>query len=301
MTYNFSGTVPATEGACDVKHGPYTVGPGIRALDGFAAATVPTNDVVLELWNGATLARSGRHAVLARAVPLPAGGRHHRGRLHHQGLRLPDGGGWAAPRTYSGTLKPTTRPLPRRTSHGGRRSRRPRRCTPCRATRGATRAPTRARRSAGGPLRAATSSSATSPHAARGTTTSRRTIRPSRHAATTPSAATSWTNNQSPSAPQYMPTSTAATTPSRGPTTGSPDCAADGRTPGAGWDDCAATINLFVAHNRMHDFAYFLGFTEQNWNAQDFNFGLTEKWQENDPWSGTSSRARRRPRVTTRT
>ena len=29
-------------------------------------------------------------------------------------------------------------------------------------------------------------------------------------------------------------------------------------------------------HNRMHDFAYFLGFTEQNWNAQAFNFGITD-------------------------
>ena len=39
----------------------------------------------------------------------------------------------------------------------------------------------------------------------------------------------------------------------------------------------AATVNLFVAHNRIHDFSYFLGFTEQNWNAQDYNFGLTPR------------------------
>ena len=39
-------------------------------------------------------------------------------------------------------------------------------------------------------------------------------------------------------------------------------------------------------HNRMHDFAYFLGFTERNWNAQDFNFGLTETFRENDPVLG---------------
>ena len=56
--------------------------------------------------------------------------------------------------------------------------------------------------------------------------------------------------------------------------------------PGATWDDSAATVNLFVAHNRMHDWAYYLGFTERNWNAQDYNFGLTERRQENDPIVG---------------
>ncbi len=38
----------------------------------------------------------------------------------------------------------------------------------------------------------------------------------------------------------------------------------------------------------MHDFAYYLGFTEQNWNAQDFNFGQSEKWQQNDAVVGDS-------------
>ena len=41
-------------------------------------------------------------------------------------------------------------------------------------------------------------------------------------------------------------------------------------------------------HNRMHDFAYFLGFTERNWNAQDFNFGLTETFRESDPLLGNA-------------
>jgi hypothetical protein len=39
-------------------------------------------------------------------------------------------------------------------------------------------------------------------------------------------------------------------------------------------------------HNRMHDFSYFLGFTEPNWNAQSSNFGNTEAWQEGDPLIG---------------
>ena len=33
----------------------------------------------------------------------------------------------------------------------------------------------------------------------------------------------------------------------------------------------AARANLFAMHNRMHDFAYRLGFTEANWNLQEFN------------------------------
>jgi hypothetical protein len=31
--------------------------------------------------------------------------------------------------------------------------------------------------------------------------------------------------------------------------------------------------NLFVSHNRMHDYSYFLGFTEKNYNLQQNNFG----------------------------
>jgi hypothetical protein len=37
----------------------------------------------------------------------------------------------------------------------------------------------------------------------------------------------------------------------------------------------AATANLFALHNRMHDWSYFLGFTEENYNLQVSNFGNT--------------------------
>ncbi len=44
----------------------------------------------------------------------------------------------------------------------------------------------------------------------------------------------------------------------------------------AGQNDIdAATANLFAMHNRMHDFAYNLGFTERTYNLQDSNFGNT--------------------------
>jgi hypothetical protein len=43
-------------------------------------------------------------------------------------------------------------------------------------------------------------------------------------------------------------------------------------TPG-GNDIDASVTNLFVAHNRMHDFSYDLGFTERNYNMQQENGG----------------------------
>ena len=44
--------------------------------------------------------------------------------------------------------------------------------------------------------------------------------------------------------------------------------------------------NLFVQHNRMHDWSYLLGFTEENWNGQDSNFGADRGFRENDPVLG---------------
>ena len=46
-----------------------------------------------------------------------------------------------------------------------------------------------------------------------------------------------------------------------------------------GNDIDAAVTNLFVMHNRMHDWAYHLGFTEATWNAQDWNFGVNTSGQ----------------------
>ncbi|HEU0130088.1 MAG TPA: M36 family metallopeptidase [Mycobacteriales bacterium] len=48
----------------------------------------------------------------------------------------------------------------------------------------------------------------------------------------------------------------------------------------------AATANLFAMHNRMHDFAYHLGYTEKNYNHQLSNFGNTSPQYEGDPQIG---------------
>ncbi len=52
----------------------------------------------------------------------------------------------------------------------------------------------------------------------------------------------------------------------------------------------AATTNLFVMHNRMHDWSYYLGFTEENNNMQLENVGseADAEERENDPEIGNS-------------
>jgi extracellular elastinolytic metalloproteinase len=54
-----------------------------------------------------------------------------------------------------------------------------------------------------------------------------------------------------------------------------------------GNDIDAATTALFVNHNRMHDWSYFLGFNEDTWNLQTNNFGNNPgPGQEDDPEFG---------------
>ncbi len=54
-----------------------------------------------------------------------------------------------------------------------------------------------------------------------------------------------------------------------------------------GNDIDASVANLFVAHNRMHDYSYFLGFTEENYNLQAKNLGSNaDPSRENDPEVG---------------
>jgi extracellular elastinolytic metalloproteinase len=57
--------------------------------------------------------------------------------------------------------------------------------------------------------------------------------------------------------------------------------------PGESHDISSAVTNLFVMHNRMHDFSYFLGFTERFFNAQDSNFG-TGGTAQNDSLIGNA-------------
>ena len=63
-------------------------------------------------------------------------------------------------------------------------------------------------------------------------------------------------------------------------------CATTNLVPG-GNDIDAAVTSLFASHNRMHDWSYFLGFTEEAYNMQQNNFGNNPgPLAENDPEFG---------------
>jgi extracellular elastinolytic metalloproteinase len=57
-----------------------------------------------------------------------------------------------------------------------------------------------------------------------------------------------------------------------------------------GGNDIDASVSqLFSSHNRMHDYAYFLGFTERNYNLQTDNLGNNpDPTRENDPEIGNA-------------
>ena len=57
-----------------------------------------------------------------------------------------------------------------------------------------------------------------------------------------------------------------------------------------GGNDVEASVtHLFASHNRMHDYSYFLGFTEANYNMQQKNFGANpDPTRENDPEVGNA-------------
>ncbi len=65
-------------------------------------------------------------------------------------------------------------------------------------------------------------------------------------------------------------------------------CDPTGLVPG-GNDINASVTNLFVQHNRMHDYSYFLGFTEENYNMQVDNLGQNpDPSRQNDPEVGNA-------------
>jgi extracellular elastinolytic metalloproteinase len=294
VTIPFSGTLPIPAPpvpplSCAPQHGPFAVGPGVRFLRVFANADNPGQDILLRLYRGTTLvATSLNVGFTPEAIQYePAGG-------------VPVGDYFAEvcvfgaplePRTYTGTFtiddtpaphpylarwqafpanpplatvlgdpwsNPTTDTRELWCWDGGDAS-------DCDRVVGnlASRAPWDYNLKANAPTLTTIGNNAVS--------------------------ATSWNHPFVPSPPGFRPTS--ASRDYLFPWTsdwGAGDCEPTPGAPGATWDDSAAVVNLFAAHNRMHDFAYFLGFTERNWNAQDFNFGLTELYRENDPVVGNA-------------
>jgi hypothetical protein len=289
-SFTFSGELAATDGAC-VTNGPFVVTAGNRALDGFSAATVPTNDLVLDLFKDGVLVPEAHADTLFSPEQFhwePAGGVP-AASYTVRTCDFPDGVPWDAPRTYAGTLIGDASPppppylarwkaftdVPQLYTLNQDPWNLPN--TDSRETWCWIMAPG-CDRLAGGAL--TNRGPWDHDHKANAPTLTTR--------GNNAKSATSWVNDTVPSAPQYMPTSTGRDYTF--PWTNSwanDDCEpTPNGPPGATWDDSAATVNLFVTHNRIHDFAYNLGFTERNFNGQDYNFGLTERRQENDPVVG---------------
>jgi extracellular elastinolytic metalloproteinase len=104
-TNPFSGEVPAVEAACGPDH-PFTVGAGVRYLDGFAAATQPLNDVVfLLIKDGVTLISADSNFSPERFHYEPAGGVPP-GDYVVRVCDFDDSGNvvWSEPRTYTGRV-----------------------------------------------------------------------------------------------------------------------------------------------------------------------------------------------------
>jgi hypothetical protein len=289
VTIPFSGELPPVNGGCAPRHGPFAVGSGVRFLRVFADADGVGQDIVLRLFFGTTLVAVADVFIEPEVIHYAPTGGVPAGDYSVEVCEFAGQPGPVEPRTYTGTFtiddtaaphpylarwqvfpaNPPLATLPADPWGNPSTDTRelwcwePGEATDCDRVVGnlASRGPWDFNFKANAPTLTTIGNNA--------------------------NAATSWTHPFLPAPPQFRPTS-----PSRDylyPWTNdwfTRDCEPTPGAPGATWDDSAATVNLFVMHNRMHDFAYFLGFTERNWNAQDFNFGLTETFRENDPLLG---------------
>jgi extracellular elastinolytic metalloproteinase len=283
----FSGTLPGNDGGCGPQH-PVTVPAGVRALSGFANATNPLTDIILELWRVGTpnvlLIQADTVFTPERFRFEPAGGVPP-GDYFSRVCDFPDGGAPPAPLTYSGTFTLDDSPAPPAYLAKWKVS-------PAGFPLGALpedpwgRPATDTRetwcwRAAAGCDRVIGNLASRAPWDHDMVTDTPTFTTRGNNAIT----AESWSNPNVPGPFAFQPNG-GPTRDYSFPWTDSwnqSDCnASQGFIPGVSWDVSAAVTNLFMAHNRMHDFSYFLGFTEENWNAQEHNFGLTEPWRQND-------------------
>ncbi|MBA2568421.1 MAG: M36 family metallopeptidase, partial [Actinobacteria bacterium] len=285
----FAGTLPPNDGGCGPLHGPYTVGAGVRALDVFANAVHPLQDIVLRLYKGAVLlAEADTFFTPERIYYAPSGGVPPGNDYFVQVCEYADGGPPVEPRDYTGTftIDDTAAPAP----YTARWKVFPRSAPinvlpmdPWNNPSTDTRQTFCWAAAASGCDFVVGNLASRGPwdHDFRLNAPTNTTI------GNNAKTAESWTHDFLPSPFQHRPVS--AVRDYSYPWTNdwfNRDANPNNFVPNVGYDVSASVVNLFVAHNRMHDWAYFLGFTERNWNAQDINFGETEVRQEGDPIVG---------------
>ena len=293
----FTGTLPATDGACDTRKGPYTVGPDdkVRAIDGFADADTPAQDIILRLYRGDTrIVQADTVRTPERFRYEPSGGVP-AGDYYLEVCEYPDGTPPVEPRTYHGTVDFDTSTAPaaylaRWSLFGANPPLNTLASDPWNTPSTDTRQKWcwRAGETAADCDRVIGNLASRVPwdFDVKANAPTATTIGNNAH------SAESWTDGSLPAPNQFRPTATDRdyTFPWTN-AWNQADC--NPGTPygsavqvGKSFDVSAAVTNLFTMHNRMHDWSYLLGFNEQNFNAQDSNFGQTEAFRENDAVTG---------------
>jgi len=296
-TFEFSGELPAEDGACDARKGPYTVeaDAGVRAVDVFANADTPEQDIVLRLYRGDELLVEADMRLTPEQIRYEPAGGVPPGDYFVQVCEFADGAPPVEPRTYTGTVHLDTSPPPEpylarwrafpaypplaeqpadpwgipstdtRQTWCWRPAPDPAACDHV-VDNLASRAPWDHDPPSNEPTRTTVGNNAVTAEAWEGT------------ARFTPSSPTrdytfAWTNAWA----------NADCNPG--------DPYGSAFAVGESFDIAAAVTNLFVSHNRLHDWTYRLGFTEENWNAQASNFGRTEPSREDDRLLGLAQAA----------
>ena len=291
----FSGTVPSGDGACAPDNGPWTVAPGesVGSVVAAVEATLTTNDSVINIVRDGEVVASQDTATSPEAVtydPNDSGA----GTYHVRVCDYSDGAGWDAPASYTGEIvfspagassatpyPPKWKVFPANPLLGGD-------AFPWNMPSTDNREIWCWESTVGQPpttlaecQREVQNLASRTPwdYSPRTNTPTFTTV--GNNART----AEAWGSPLTPGPTGYRPVSASREYIYPWTNAWSENGCTSEFVPGVSNDVSAAATNLFVMHNRMHDWTYNLGLTERHWNAQDSNFG-TGGTLENDPVIG---------------
>jgi extracellular elastinolytic metalloproteinase len=280
---SFAGAMPPGDGACAPDNGPWTVGPTetIGSVAVAVEATLTTNDSVIQLVRDGVVVASQDTGTSPEALaydPLDSG----RGTYLVRVCDFGDGAGWDAPSTYTGQIafNPTTvdgnfpyppkwKVFPAFPQIGGETS-------PWSYPSTDTRELWCWDSTVGSPpttlaecQRELQNTASPAPW-----DYSHRTDAPTfTTVGNNAISGEAWTAPLTPGATGFRPVSLSREYASPWTNAWHTSNCFTPFVPGESHDIGAAVTNLFAMHNRMHDWAYHLGFTEEHWNAQESNLG----------------------------
>jgi extracellular elastinolytic metalloproteinase len=279
----FTGTMPPVDGACAPDHGPWTVGPTetIGSVAVAVEATLTTNDSVIHLIRDGTVVASQDTLFSPEALAYnpPDSGR---GTYHVRVCDFGDGFGWDTPATYTGQIAfnpvtadgefpypPKWKVFPAFPLIGGE-------VYPWSFPSTDTRELWCWDATVGSPPRTLAecqrevqnlASRAPWDFSFRTNTPTFTTV------GNNAISGEAWTSPLTPGATGHRPVSLSREYVYPWTNVWHTSSCFTPFVPGESHDISAAVTNLFAMHNRMHDWAYHLGFTEEHWNAQESNFG----------------------------